>query len=909
MPERRSGPPRLAVELLRRRLPAEIAEAFAGDLEEEYRGRVRPHRGRFLADLWFWWQLLSVRAGALRRAQRRVRAVRPTLERNSPAGAADADAPGALSMLASDLRYAVRRLALSPGFTAVAVLSLALGIGANTAVFSVVNAALLRGLPVENRGELVEIYTSEADGFAYATSSHADYSDVRQRLDVFRGVVGTRTFIARLDRDGAPRVVFGELVSWDYFPTLGVPLALGRSFTAEEDATPGSHPVTILGHRTWVRDFGRDPAILGRSVVLNGRAYTVVGVADERFTGSMPALVTAFYLPLMMTDAVMNGDQLGRRGSRSMFLKGRLADSTTVGRANEALGVLAASLAEAHPETNENRVFTAVPSSDVALHPAVDRVLAPIAVMLLAVVGLVLAVACANLASFLLARAEDRRREIAVRLALGAGRLTLVRQLVVESALLALAGGLAGVAVARGAVDALLAVRPPLPVPIDLSIPLDARVLLFTGVVSLLAGVTFGLVPALQSTRPDVASTLKNEARGSGSRRGRRVRGVLVGAQTAFSFLLLVAAGLFLRSLQKAQSVDPGFDTGPAAIVWPMPELSGYESDQEVRAFEHAFEAALLAHPRVASVTRADRLPLGIAVQTAGYVLPGVPSMTPDGDHDIDNASVGLGYFETMGVPMEEGRAFLRDDLEGESVAIVSRAFAARFYPGQSLVGRTIEKRGGRSLRIVGVAADTKVRTLGESPRPYVYELEGQASPLGGQWVVRGPATGDELVAIARAALTEVDPDVVLFEEPKTMSEHLALLLFAPRMAALLMTTFGTLALLLAAIGIYGVVSHAVAGRRREVGIRLSLGATPSEVVGLAWRGGMVPVVLGGAVGIAGAAALAWVLSDFLFGIGPYDIATFVAIPAVLGSAAFLAAWIPARRMGHVDPVQAMRTE
>jgi predicted permease len=811
-----------------------------------------------------------------------------------------------------DLKYAVRRLARSPGFTLVAVLSLALGIGANTAMFSLVNAVLLRDLPVEAPEELVEVYTSEQDGYEYATSSQPDYQDLKARGEVFSGVVGTRTFIARLDQGGAPEVVFGELVSWDYFKVLGVPMAQGRYFLPEEDATIGTHPVAILGHQTWTQTFGSDPAVLGQDVYLNGRPYTVVGVAPEAFTGSMPVMVSSFFVPLMMTDELMglSSSQIERRSSRSMFLKARLKPGVTVEQANASLAAFSAGLAEAYPDTNEDRVMSALANGDVALHPLVDNALVPVAGLLLTVVGVVLLIACANLASFLLARAEDRRKEIAVRLALGARRSALIRQLMVETTLLAALGGVAGFVLANWTLQLLMSFQPPLPVPVNFDVSLDRTVLFFTAGVSLLAGLLFGLAPALQATNPDVAPTLKNEGTGGGRPRRFNLRNGLVVTQVAFSFVLLIGAGLFVRSLQKAQLIDPGFDTGPAAMIWPMPELSGYETSEDIRIFTETFEQRLLAHPSITAVAQTDVVPLGMGVQTQSFIVPGVPSETPDGDHDIDNSTINYGYFDAMGVDVVRGRSFQAGDAQGDPVVIVSQAFVDRFYPGEDVVGRPLETPGGSELRILGVAADAKVRTLGEVPRPFVYKLQGQIENVffSGQFVVRGSATGLELLEAAQGVLDEVDPNMVIMEA-KTMNDHLAIMLFPPRMAAMLLSVFGGLALLLSAIGIYGVVSYSVAKRTRELGIRMSLGANRGDVIRMAVGSGMRLVVVGAVLGVGLAGAGTWALKGFLYGIGTTDLATFAAIPVVLMAVALTAAWIPARRASSVDPVTALRSE
>jgi predicted permease len=373
--------------------------------------------------------------------------------------------------------------------------------------------------------------------------------------------------------------------------------------------------------------------------------------------------------------------------------------------------------------------------------------------------------------------------------------------------------------------------------------------------------------------------------------------------------VLLIGAGLFVRSLQKAQRIDPGFDTGPAALIWPMPEMSGYETDEERRLFSQALQERLLAHPAVSGVAQADILPLSAGMQTKPYILPGVPSDSPEGDHDIDASTVNPAYFDVMGIALVRGRGFTEADVDGDPVVIVSEAFGNRFYPGEDVVGRIIQTRGGDAIRIIGVASDVKVRTLGEDPRPFVYGLQGQRGTfLGLQVVVRGVGTGQELLAAARGVLRELDPDVAVMEA-KTMNDHLALMLFPPRMAALLLSVFGGLALTLAGIGIYGVVSHAVSKRTRELGIRMSLGASAGDVVRMAVGGGMRLVFIGGAVGVLLAVAVTWSIASFLYGIGTTDVVTFAAIPAILCAVALFAAYLPARRASTVDPVRALRSQ
>ena len=909
------GPPRAASALARLRLPAELAEAVTGDLEEEYRGRVLPRRGRVRADLWFWGQVVRLRAGALRRVSRRLRAMRPTWERNRPGrvGSDERDLWSRMPMRPEDVKYAVRRLVKSPGFTLVAVLSLALGIGANTAMFSLVNAVLLRSLPLQDPDRLVEVYTSESSGYPSSTSSYPDFVDLRRDNDVFTGVIGARTVIARVDRDGEPGVAFGEVVSADFFDVLGVRMALGRSFLPDEDATPMASPVVILGWRTWVKEYAADSSIVGRSVRLGNRPFTVVGVAPKRFNGTFPVLVTGFYAPMAMTGAFMDSgsDQLEHRNSRSMFLKARLKPGVTVAQANAFLKTYSAGLEERYPDSNRGHTMSAVATNDVSVHPIVDKAMVPVAGLLLGVVGLVLLIACVNLASFLLARAEERRKEIAVRLALGAGRGALVRQLLVETVLLALLGGGVGIGLARWTLDLLLGFQPPIPVPIELDVSLDRHVLFFTLGVSLLAGLLFGLAPALQATRPDVAQTLKDEGGRTGKPGRFNLRSVLVVTQVAFSFVLLIGAGLFVRSLQKAQTIDPGFYTGPAAMVMPMLELSDVKSDQARAEYYRTLKERLLAEPDIEQVAFADRVPLGMSVELSSFKLPGVPSERPDGLWDIDDTHVAPGYFATMDVPIVQGRAFTEADVDGDATVVVSEAFVRRFFPGRDLVGTTIEGGHGDAMRVIGVARDTKVRTLGEAPRPFVYQLQGLdgvGAVLGMEVIVRGKGTSARLLATERRIVQELDPDVPLFEA-KTMNEHLSLMLFPPRMAALLLSVFGALALALAAVGIYGVVSYSVSRRTRELGIRMSLGASSGDVVRMAVNGGMRLVLGGGVVGVALAAAVTWALKSFLFGIHGTDLVTFATIPVILSAVALVAAFVPARRASAVDPVRALRRE
>ena len=815
-----------------------------------------------------------------------------------------------MDALLQDLRYAIRRLTRSPGFTFVAALSLALGIGANTAIFSVVNGIMLKEIPVEDASSLVEIYFSEGDGYAYATSSYPDFVSVRDGLpDVFEGVLAWNLAIARMDQGDENEVILGEMVTGNYFDLLGVQPALGRGFLPEEDATPGTHFVTVLSHGYWKRALGADPEVLGSTVRINGRTYSVVGIAPEGFNGMMRGLVPDFWVPMMMSDVIMDSvGRLERRGSRNLFLKGRLSAGVSVEQAGAALGILAGNLGEEFPDTNRDRSFSVLPTKDVAIHPFVDRMLLPVAVLLLSVVGLVLLIACVNLASFLLARSADRRKEIALRLALGARRWHLVRQLLTETVLLSLLGAGGGILLAYWTLDLLLSVNPPLPIPVKLDIGIDGTVLVFTALVAVLAGIAFGLVPALQATNPDVAPVLKDEGATTQGRKRLNLRNALVVIQVAVSLVLLVGAGLFVRSLQKAQSIDPGFITEEAVLLWPNLKLSGY-SDDEGPQILRQLEERLAALPGVTAVGMVSRLPLGAGVQLTGVSIEGVQPPPGQDYIDVDNTAVTAGYFQAMGISILRGRNFGPEDgPDSPRTLIVSEAAAERYWPDQDPIGKTVTFGESAVSTVVGVAADTKVRTLGEAPRPFIYEPATRSYNEALIFLVKGDRPSSEFLPAVRRAAMEINPSMVILEN-KTMEEHMGILLFAPRAAALFLSVFGMLALVLAGVGLYGLVSYAVARRTREVGIRISLGADPGKVQRMVMGGGMRLVLVGCAIGMALSASVTWLLSGYLYGIGALDLMTFFGIPLLLTSVALGAAYLPARRASLVNPVEALRSE
>ena len=809
-----------------------------------------------------------------------------------------------------DLRYAVRTLSRSPVFAVAAIGSLALGIGANSAIFSVVSSLLLRPLPFAAPEELVEIYSSNPEGNLYAPSSYLDYVDIRQHRDLFQGTVAYMLVMSRMTHADDAEVVLGELVSANYFDLLGIRPILGRAFLPEEDRTPGGHPVVVLSHGLWRRRFGEDPGVLGRTVILNGLGYTVVGVAPPQLKGMLPGLSVDFWAPVMMLPALRpeQPQDLQLRQNRGFFLKARLQPGVSVEKAQASLKVVASQLSRAYPETNAGQQITVLPSQQVHIHPRADRALIPVSGLLMGIVGLVLLIACTNVASMLLARAVARRKEMAVRLALGGRRGLIVRQLLTESVLLSLLGGGLGLLLAGWLVRLLASFRPPLPFPLALDLAVDARVAAFTLVLSLVTGILFGLAPALQAARPDLVPALKDLS--LQPRRGRLpgMRQILVVVQVAVSLVLLVAAGLLVRSLRSAQAADPGFTVDRAAVAGVDVGVQGY-SEGQGRIFFRQLVQNTSALPGVRSVSLADRLPLDLAAQSTRVFLDQVePTKQNEKGIELDFARVAPGYFRTLGIPLITGRDFSATDAaDGPGVAIVSEAAAKSLWPGQNAIGRRLRRGGGDAplLEIIGIAGDTAVRRLGESPRPFLYLPFEQSYESAMQLVVSTEGPSGALLPPLRGAVAALDKSLDLFTA-KTMRQHLGLALFPIRMSAGLLGTFGLLGLVLSCVGIYGLMAFYVAQRTQEVGIRMALGAQPRDVLRLVlWEGTKV-VGAGLVFGLALALAVGPLISQLVPGLGTTDPLTLSGITLLLALVALTAILVPAQRATRVDPLKAL---
>ena len=818
--------------------------------------------------------------------------------------------------MVADIRYALKWLLRSPGFTAVAVLSLAVGIGFNTALFSVLDALLFRPLPISDPGRIVDVYTRGGDGDTYATSSYPDYLDFTAGNSVFTGLLAYSPSIGAVKAGDRSRMALGEVVSGNYFQVLGVGAALGRTLLPDDDRA-GAARVTVISHAVWVRDFARDPAALGRTLLIHGQPYTIVGVAAESFTGLVPMLQPEMWTPIAWVEDVepagiqdvipspTGTTRLDRRGQRWLFLKGRLKDGETAVRAQANLQAIMSQLAAAHPKTNEQRPITA--AANVRIHPQADRMLRPIAAGLGIAIGLVLLVACANVANMLLARASGRQREIGIRLAVGASRRRLIQQLLTESLVLAGLGAFAGITFASLAIQIIAALPLPLPVPVALNLQIDARVMLFTTMVATLAGLFAGLVPALRATRVNLAADMKGEA--TLARVGRRwtIRDGLVALQTAVTLVLLVTAGLLTRSILQAQRVDLGFRAEGAAALGVEFGLIGYN---EARASALLARAAdrVRAIPGVTSVARTVRQPLSINYSRNGIFFR---DKTVPGDRGtpVSATWVDEHYFRTLDVPLLRGRDFTSADTPSSTkVAIVSEAFVRRYWPGQDALGRRFRTgtANGPEYEVVGVVADYKVETVGEKPTPYIHYALGQRRFTGEVLIARTASDARALLAAMRREVLALEPNTV-FLDNQTMEAQVAANLLPARLAAQTLTLVGMVATLLAAIGLYGVIAYAVGRRTREIGIRIALGATPSDVMRMVMRQGLGIV----AAGLAAGLALSWVaaraIASALYGVGAADPAAWGGAVGIMLAAAALANYLPARRAARVDPSVALR--
>lgn len=824
--------------------------------------------------------------------------------------------------LLTDLRYGARLLARQPAFTGLAVLSLAAGIGLNTTMFSVVNAVMLRDTPVRDPGSLVEIYSGASADFPHLTTSYLDYLDIRGGVSALADVAAHAMVRGILAGEGRSELVVGEVATANYFDLLGVPPALGRGFRAEEDVTEGTHPVMVLSHGLWQRRFGGRADVIGQTLRLSDVKYTVIGVAPAGFAGLLPGFQPEFWVPTMMverlsfsgiqstTDDPTGSSRITRRGQRWLFVKGRLRQGQTPEQVQAQLDTLYARLAQVYVKSNEKTRATALAGSSVRFHPLLDRYLKAASAALLVAVALVLTIACANVANMLLARSAARSREFAVRAAIGAGRGRLVRQLLAESMVLAALGGSLGVALAFWAGRILSGLQADLPLPIEFSYTLDGAVLAYAAVASVATALVAGLAPALSASRPDLVPALKADAAGASSeRRGRLFRNALVVAQLATSLVLLVAGALLMRGLLAARDTRLGFDPQPISAISFNPAMNGYDLERSTALRDRVVER-LRGVPGVLGVALASRLPLAPDINMEGVRVPGQHAPGDD-PTPIDAVSVGPSYFETLGIPIVAGRAFTDADRKGtQKVAIVNEALARKYWPERNAVGQALYlgEYEDEPHVVVGVSRDHKVRSVGEDPLPYLHlpELQDPSRSVG--LLVRTSVASAAALPTLRRAILEVEPEIV-FTEDATAASVVATTLAPTRIGAALLASFGALALVLAAMGLYGVISYSVERRTRDVGIRMALGARPGDVIGQVLRQGLRLAVIGVGIGALAAAAVAQVLQSLLYGVSAFDPVAYALAAALLLAVAVAANLIPAWRAARTDPMRALRYE
>jgi predicted permease len=813
----------------------------------------------------------------------------------------------------NDLRYAIRMLLKGPGITAVAVLSLSLGIAANATIFSFVNTLLFRPAPVEAPSELWQVWRQKLKGGStmdrYQGLSYPVYAHFRDHNQSFHSLAAfdPETPFVSWNREGVGQPIQCQFVSGNFFRVCRVNMTLGRAFDSEEDRQPGANPVAVVSQAFWKTALAGDPQIVGKALTVNGVSLTVVGVAPTEFRGLLATLSPDLWAPFMMASSVLHDPEWHTRtGAFSHFGVGRLKPGVSVAQAQTELTALTRQLEETDPIHHRDFGAAIFPSTMVPT-PFRGFVKAFTAV-LMAAVFMVLLIACANAANLMLARAVSRRREVAVRASIGASRLRLMRQLLIESALLALLAGGLGLVLTSWFGSALMQLVPPT-LPIRPEFSLDTRVLAFTTLISLLTAILFGLVPAWQGTKVDLASALKDESP-TGTKHSR-FADVLVAGQVAVCLVLLIAGALCLRSLFNAQRVNLGFDAQNRVTAEINLKDYGYSVEQ-VNEFNAGFIERVAAFPNVQSVAVADFLPLDSRYLGISYNMEGREPPPGQEGFGIQTFNVGPDYFATMGTRLIKGREFTAlDRQDAPVIAVINQALADQFWPGKDPIGRRLTEGNigqGTSYEIVGVVETGKYRTLDENPQPVVFRCRLQERGPRSTFVAQVRGDPQSTLVAIRGVVQELDSRVSL-SRLGTLEQHLALALFPTRTTGLLFSLFGAAGTLLAVSGLLGVIAYSVSQRTREIGIRVALGAQRNDVQGMVVRQGMKLVAIGILVGLGGAVAATRLLRNLLFGVSPIDPVTFALVPILLSAVALLACYIPARRAAKVDPMVALRYE
>jgi predicted permease len=814
-----------------------------------------------------------------------------------------------------DIRFGIRMLIKNPGVSAVAVLTLALGIGANAAIFSGVSAFVLRPLPVPDPHQLVRPIEMAEDRGIADEMSYPDFVDYRNQATVFQGMTAENMMSVALDSETQSDVIWGQAVSGSYFDVVQIKPIMGRAFLPEEDNAVGAHPVVVISHSLWQRRFGSDPNIVGQTLRLSNRGYQVIGVAPESFTGSKFALSMDFWVPMGMVEELQRSKGLlSDRGSHWMNVLARLKPGVTLEQASAEMNAIAGRLNAAYPNERSNDTGAKVLTEMDGRWGEATTVMKSAGAIAMAIVGLILLIACANVANLMLARAAARRKEIGIRLALGASRVRLIRQLLTESLLLSLLGGGFGLLLAYWVTDLMQGFVPVLQYTIvEDFFSLDSRALVFTLVISLATGLIFGLAPAWHSSNPEVVPILKGDLAAADRAKRRRVslRAALVVVQVALSLAVLVCGGLFIKSFRKAQTMNPGFGTEDALIATFDPELVGYDTERSRNFFRQIIERAQ-SLPGVEAAATARLLPLGDSSNSNGPILKeGETLARGSAGRTIMTNVISSGYFRAMQIPIVDGRDFDdRDHANSQRVVVINQQMAEMLWPGESAVGKRIligtDSRD--PIEVVGVVKTGKYRNLAEDPKPYFYYPMTQRRPANMSLVMRTNVDPRGLAASIRKEVQNIDRSVPVVSV-KTMTEHLTYALWAPNMAASFSLAFGVLAILLSAVGLYSVMAYVVSQRTREVGIRMALGANRADVMRMITVQGMRLAVIGVVIGLLLSLGLARALSSLLIGVSGYDVTIFVIVSSLLVLVAFVACYLPARRATKIDPLVALRYE
>ena len=814
-----------------------------------------------------------------------------------------------------DIRYGIRMLVKNLGVTAVAVLTLALGIGANAAIFSGVSAFTLRPLPVPEPDQLVRPVEIGEDRGLSDELSYPDFADYREQATVFEAMSAEDMLPVALDAETQSDVIWGQLVSGSYFDVVRTKPMMGRTFLPEEDKVVGANPVVVISHSLWQRRFGSDPDIVGKSIRLSNRGFEVIGVTPPSFAGSKFALSMDFWVPMAMAEDLRRSPGLlADRGSHWMNVLGRLKPGVTLEQASQEMQSIAARLNQAHPNDRASATSARVETEIDARFEEASSAIKSGSLIAMAIVGLVLLIACANVANLMLARAAARRKEIGIRLALGASRVRLIRQLLTESLLLSVLGGGFGLLLAFWVTELLEAFVPVLEYNmVENFFALDSRALVFTLIISLATGLVFGLAPAWHSSNPDVVPILKGDlaARERGRGRWFSLRPALVVVQVALSLAVLVCGGLFIKSFRKAQTMDPGFATKEALIVSLNPELVGYDTERSRNFFRQVIDRAQTV-PGVEAAATTRLMPLGDSSNSNGPILKeGETLERGSAGRTIMTNVVSAGFFRAMQIPFVEGRDFDdRDQVKSQRVVIINQQMAEMLWPGESAVGKRIligtESR--EPNEVIGVVKTGRYRNLAEDPKPYFYYPMTQRRPASMMLVMRTNVDPRSVVGAIRKEVQNVDRSVPV-SAIKTMDEHMTYALWAPNMAASLSLAFGVVAILLSAVGLYSVMAYVVSQRTREVGIRMALGANRADVLKMIAAQGMRLAVTGVVIGLLLSLAMARALSSLLIGVSGYDVTTFVVVSALLVLVALIACYLPARRATKIDPLVALRYE